>query len=165
MGDNHRFQVLSDFISRNFKPCKVADVAGGTGVLSYHLALKGFHPSVIDPRKSDLPKEYRSKYNRSRISIQRFRQEFIPAFSTNFDLIVGLHPDQATEPICQAVVRFKKSAVIVPCCYYWSGIKRNEANRDMASKIEGFFASHGINYWETTLPMNGKNIAIVVKRT
>ena len=161
MGDRRRFEILSDFIARNFNPCSVADVAGGTGMLSYHLTTKGFDCTVIDPRKSDLPKDYRTKARRQGIQIKRRRTEFLHSMAKEFDLVVGLHPDQATENIC--IAGLKKKCVIVPCCYYWSGKKLTDSPNDMADKICKFFDVKGLDYWRTCLPIQGKNLVIVRK--
>jgi uncharacterized UPF0146 family protein len=49
MGDSNRFLVFAKFIARNYKPCKVADVAGGIGLLSHYLKEMSFDSTVIDP--------------------------------------------------------------------------------------------------------------------
>ncbi len=46
MGDNRRFEVTARFIADNYRPCRVADVAGGRGNLSKELTKHGFECTV-----------------------------------------------------------------------------------------------------------------------
>ena len=34
------------------------------------------------------------------------------------DLIIGMHPDQATEPIIDMALKYKKPFAVVPCCVF-----------------------------------------------
>jgi len=149
MGDTRRFEVLASFISRNFKPCKVADVAGGTGLLSYFLLQYGFTPTVIDPRNSNLLREFRRYAHK----ISRIRSEFSSNMAVDFDLIIGLHPDGATKAICES----GKPCVVVPCCNFW---KRGS---DIILIVRDYFQRHFHNWFETSLPINGKNTVFVKK--
>lgn len=162
MGDIHRFQVTASFICHNFKPCRVADVAGGSGLLSYFLKENGFEPSVIDTRKNtSLSPKYKNLI-KTKSAIPRIRKSFTNKMVEDFDLIVGLHPDEATESICAAAKQ--KSIVVIPCCSYWDGIE-NHGSSNMVETIEKFFTKNGIKYFKTQLPFSGKNVVLVVKRS
>ena len=150
MGDRNRFLILADFIHRNFKPCNVADVAGGNGFLSYYLNIFGFNSSVIDPRKSSLPREFRNK-----VKINYSNNKFTSQIASNFDLVIGLHPDGATKEICKSALI--KPIVIIPCCNYWN----EEQGNNIYSKCINFLKNNRISYWETTLSMSGKNNVII----
>ena len=154
MGDSHRFRILADLISRNFKPCKVADVAGGGGMLSFMLAQKGFDCTVIDPRKTDLPKEYRLKTRRGQKGFTRQRKLFSCNDIDEYDLIVGLHPDEATKEICLSAK--KKPCIIVPCCNHWNGTKG-----DMVRVVKNFFERNNVRYRAIVLPFHGQNVCFM----
>ena len=46
-----RFQLLQDWLTARYKPCKVLDVGGGKGLLSLLLRELGWQATVIDPVK------------------------------------------------------------------------------------------------------------------
>lgn len=159
MGDSRRFEVVADFVQRNFPPPqKTADVAGGQGCLSYILAQNGYDCSVIDPRKTDLSKKERQLSRRKGIQFNRIRSKFNANMAEEYDLIIGLHPDEATEEICQAAK--VKPVILVPCCKYWNGIE-NHGSPGLAETIRHFFKKNKIEWWETLLRMNGKNLVFV----
>ena len=158
MGDSRRFEVLAKFIMKNFVPCSVADVAGGQGYLSFALTQHGYSCTVIDPRKTNLSKKERQIARCKNIEFRRLQKEFEPEMAYEYDLIVGLHPDQATEAICEAALI--KSCIIVPCCQYWSGIE-NHGSPNLAETIRRKFRRNGVKWWETFLKMNGKNLVFV----
>ena len=159
MGDRRRFEVLADFVQRNFPPpLKIADVAGGQGNLSLLLAQRGYNCTVIDPRKTNLSKKERQLANRKKIHFERIRSRFSSDMANSYDLIIGLHPDEATEAICCAA--HSKPVVLVPCCRYWNGIE-SHGSPNLAETIRRFFRRNKIDWWETLLKMNGKNLVFV----
>lgn len=115
MGDPQRFDALASFIEARVsdKSVKIADVAAGKGQLSLALKRRGYkHITAFEP----CPRQ------KLKGAIQLKTCQF-----TNgdcFDIIIGMHPDQATDVIldeaCKSSTRrpdAKRSAVIlVPCC-------------------------------------------------
>jgi len=161
MGDNRRFEVLAQFTERNFPPpLRIADVAGGQGNLSFILTQKGYDCTVIDPRKTNLSKKERRLSNRKGIRFARIRKEFNATMVLDYDLIIGLHPDEATEAICNAAR--DRPCIIVPCCRYWHGME-SHGSPNMAETIRRSFRKNRVQWWETTLKMNGKNLVFVTQ--
>lgn len=129
MGDRCRFAILASFIERNFPPSRfprVADVAGGTGMLSLELLRLGYRATVIDPPRSGLPKGVRKQERKGALKSGRL---LTPMFDnkpvgqadlSDFDLLVGLHPDEATEPL--VYLAQQTPVVLVPCCNKGFGI-------------------------------------------
>lgn len=146
MGDKSRFKVFADFIARNYKPCKVADVAGGKGILSWELQKRGFEPTIIDPRV--------------RFNIQRFkaiRSLFKEEYVQDFDLLIGMHPDGATEPIVKYANKYNKKFAVVPCCVM--PVDKNKKYDDNSwLKYLKYLA--GGNIKEAQLKMSGKNVVL-----
>jgi hypothetical protein len=147
VGDPNRFKITAEFIRKNFKPCTVADVAGGKGLLSLELAKFGFDCTVIETNPR--PQNH---------SIKNLKGKFTPQMAANFDLVVGLHPDQATHAICESAKAGHK-VVLVPCCFYWQGIN---SHGDISHTIRKYLAKYKIPYFETQLKMNGKNLVFVI---
>lgn len=107
-----RFEVTARFIADRFPDARyIADVAGGQGMLSRILA-KHYNKAaeVIDPRGWAL---------RGVAS----RQMTYDADSADFyDLIIGLHPDQALRPVVESAER--RPVLVVPCCNFWDPATR-----------------------------------------
>jgi len=107
MGDTKRFQVIAAHITRNYPVARyphVFDVAGGAGVLHRLLLVAGYEVTTFDPLS---PK----------------RKGFVRDYFTSdtdcsaASLIVGLHPDGATDVIihnaCRAHIPFLVVVVVV----------------------------------------------------
>lgn len=148
-GDPNRFRILSDFIAERFGDSVqyIADVAGGQGMLSRILQKKyNYSAEVIDPRGWTL-KGVRNQEN-----------EYSPSFAPYYDLIVGLHPDEATRAVAaSALIR---PTILIPCCNFWS---EEKLGRDeLVEAIEDFYKMNGVKYERVTFKFRGpKNIGIV----
>ena len=151
MGDSRRFIVTRDFILRNYPGARsILCVADGKGDLADLLKKEGRNAQVIDP-------VYNGLY-------------FTRKWKHNCDLIVGLHPDEATAEIVMVGERLKIPYLIVPCC-----VKGPEAERMRDCFNKRFYENHTDKFtqWckhlqklslntlrETTLPMRGQNLIL-----
>jgi len=157
MGDRNRATILAEFIMRNWTPCRVADVAGGQGNLSMWLALHGYECTVIDPRKTKLSRAERTQTRRSGLRIGRLRQMYVSSMASDYDLVIGLHPDGATRELALSAPTVP--VVIVPCCNMWAP----------GQPVDGLIADTwnrlGIDWWTTRLPMRGRNTAYIARST
>ncbi|GAB3928024.1 hypothetical protein GCM10011575_11320 [Microlunatus endophyticus] len=102
-----RFEATARFVADRFPNAQyVADVAGGQGMLARILTKRyNKQAELIDPRGWAL---------RGVAS----RQEAYEAGSAEFyDLVVGLHPDQALRPVVESAQR--RPVLVVPCCNFW----------------------------------------------
>ena len=134
MGDIRRFPAFAGFIKEHFPYAqKIADVAGGIGNLSYYLRESGFDSTVIDTRDVRLPSRFRRNLRKQSIKqgvdiqIQRVVGEIQKTDLEPFDLIVALHPDEATEHTMRVAIRLEKNFAVVPCCVFpIDGVKRSE---------------------------------------
>lgn len=166
MGDDRRFEVLAEFVARNFPSARfprVADVAGGTGMLSMELLRRSYSPTVIDPRRSGLPKRVRKQERKSALKTGRLLRpkflnvEVVEADLSEFDLLVGLHPDEATEPLARLATQ--KPVVLVPCCNKGFGVM-SHGSPNAADTVRRIWKSLGVPYRETLLPITGKNVVL-----
>lgn len=148
-GDPERFAAVAAFIGERYARGirYVADVAGGRGMLSRILRKKlNYECEVIDPRGCTL----RGVAGRT--------APFDPAAADAFDLVVGLHPDEATRAVAAAAV--VTPTILVPCCNFWSDEPLGA--RELVAAIEGYYDDCGVAWERVVLPFRGpKNVALV----
>lgn len=149
-GDPERFQVLADFIAQNYKGKiqTIADVAGGQGMLCRILNKRyNFDCEVIDPRGFTL------------VGVSGRAEEYKRELANYYDLIVGLHPDEATKELTYSAL--VKPVILIPCCNFWD--RERKLGRDaLLSEIEKFYKENNIKYEKVTFGFEGpKNIGLV----
>ena len=146
MGDPRRFDVVASFIGRNFPvqryPC-VADVAGGKGDLKRLLIEKGYKSKTFD-----------SRWGKHGYFFRRMAEEW--------NLIVGLHPDGATEEIAHSALT--TPVVLIPCCHLgWNG-PESHGSPSMTETVRRLWRRLRVPYRETLLNMSGKNVVLWTER-
>jgi len=84
--------------------------------------------------------------------------EFEPAMASYYDLIVGLHPDEALRATAQAALT--RPTVLIPCCNFWS---EEKLGRDaLVAAIEQYYLRHKVSFERITFRFRGpKNIGLV----
>jgi len=148
-GDAKRFEVMADYIAWRYGQGVryIADVAGGQGMLTRILCKKyNYQAEVVDPRGWVLR------------GVEHREGEFDPAMAAYYDLIVGLHPDEALRAVAQAAL--VRPTIVVPCCNFWSAEK---LGRDaLVDAIGDYYRAHGVRYERVTFSFKGpKNIGLV----
>ena len=126
----------------------IADVADGQGMLSRILSKKyNFDCEVIDPRGYPL------------IGVKNRKEEYRSNMADYYDLIVGLHPDEALkEVVYSAIIR---PVIVIPCCNFWS---RNEVLgwEELLKVIEKYYSGEGVQSKRVIFDFSGpKNIGLV----
>lgn len=149
-GDPTRFEAVAHFIGKNYKGKikRIADVAGGQGMLCRFLSKKyNFDCEVVDPRGWTL------------VGVKSRKEEYKAQMADYYDLIVGLHPDEALREVVESALI--RPVVLIPCCNFWS--KEETLGRDaLIKKIEEFYNRHGVRYKKITFDFKGpKNIGLV----
>lgn len=156
MGDRRRFDLFARFIANQVPKSirgdvRVADVAAGMGALSFALREHGFRkitPFEPSPRRG-------GQVRRLGIRAQLFDAEA----AREFDLIVGMHPDEATDCILDGAAAAGKMAIVCPCCAkptawtYWGQRSTAPWLRHLMAQS----ALRGLNLSRTVLPMSGAN--------
>ena len=156
MGDSRRSTLFAQFICKQFPKAKtVLCVADGKGHLARALANKKLTVTAIENK----PRFAGRKHKR----ITYKRGLFGRHTPISEDVVVGMHPDEATCEIVLAAHNQHKPFAVVPCC-----IKGNPKIRsgvfgymDWLKKIKTL-CNGGCQ--EFQLHMNGKNI-VVFKRS
>ena len=109
MGDSLRGVIFGHWVRKQFPPHhfpRVADIAGGTGILSSELKYFGYHCTVFDVKRGK-----DKGYQRVEADVENLKFE-----PKAFDLVLGLHPDQATFHIIRLAKEAGVPFAIVPCC-------------------------------------------------
>ena len=148
-GDPARFEAVAEYVNARYGTCVryVADVAGGQGMLSRLLRKRyNYECEVIDPRGWTL----RGVPGRAVV--------LDASLAAYYDLIIGLHPDEATRAVAEAALA--RPTLLIPCCNFWSAEK---LGRDaLVAAIAAFYQQHGVRYERVTFDFKGpKNIGLV----
>ncbi|NKB66374.1 MAG: hypothetical protein GKR89_04890 [Candidatus Latescibacteria bacterium] len=150
-GDPNRFDAIAEFINDRFGHSVryMADVAGGQGMLSRILRKRfNYDSEVIDPRGRPLK------------GVPNQPAEFDASMADYYDLIIGLHADQATRPVAEAALL--RPTILVPCCNFWS--KEKLGQYELLDAIEDYYRHHGVPFERVELPFKGpKNIGLVTE--
>jgi hypothetical protein len=149
-GDPARFDVVAQFIADRFPDARyVADVAGGQGMLTRILRKRfGFEAEVIDPRGWTLK------------GVPVRAMNYDAAMADYYDVIVGLHPDEALRSVVESAER--SDVLVVPCCNFWS--RDTKLGRDeLIEHITEFHGARGGSSERVILDFAGpKNYALVL---
>lgn len=106
-GDAARFGIVADFVAEHFgrSVTYIADVAGGQGMLARILRKRfNYEAEVVDPRGWTLA------------GVPSRAEEFDADLASFYDLVIGLHPDQALPAVVEAAA--VRPTLVVPCCNF-----------------------------------------------
>jgi hypothetical protein len=150
----HRAKVFATWLVETFalsSGSRVLDVAGGKGDVSIELAQHGVACTVVEPNLRQ-PAKRRAAMGAGACAqaapAVQWREAMFVGDETDLpahDLIIGLHPDQATEPIVDAALRTGMPFAVVPCCVFASECPRTlrtEGGRDMPVVAYGAFVEY-----------------------
>ena len=143
MGDSRRFQVFAQFISKQFphQDTHIADVAGGKGDLQLALRELGYtNVTTFDKRK-------KKKITRG---VRYQHRWFDTGVKQDFNLLLGMHPDEATDVIVVEAARRSIPFAIVPCCVMPNAIT--------------FWGQHNYRTWLSWLETNASKRGHRVER-
>jgi len=148
-GDPARFDVLAKYVYERYGRSVqyIADVAGGQGMLTRILNKQyNYQCEVIDPRGWVLK------------GVPNRAEEFDPRMAEYYDLVIGLHPDEAMRQVAEAAL--VRPAIMIPCCNFWS---EEKLGRDaLVDAVADYYDQHGVCYERVTFRFRGpKNIGLV----
>ena len=141
-GDPARFEVVARFIADHFPDARyVADVAGGQGMLTRILRKRfGFEAEVVDPRGWALK------------GVPARAELYTPEMADYYDLVVGLHPDQALRTVVESAAAV--AVLVVPCCNFWARHTRL-GREELIEQISAFHHRTGGRSERVTLAFSG----------
>ncbi|WP_020578759.1 hypothetical protein [Actinopolymorpha alba] len=150
-GDPARFEVVAAFVADRFPSARfVADVAGGQGMLARVLSKRyNVACEVVDPRGWSLR------------GVSARQAEYHADMADYYDLIIGLHPDEALRPVVESGA--VRPVLVVPCCNFWSHSERL-GQKDLLASISGHQEAIGGVVERAHLAFRGpKNIGLVLE--
>ena len=162
MGDKRRNRVFAEFIRDTFSNnVRVADVAGGNGELGFLLQSElSKEVTLVDPSARPFPswvrdylKEHESDpgaHEMRRLKVNVDKVQF-----DQFDLLVAMHPDEATEPAIRAAISFNIDFAVVPCCPF-----PLEGKKQFGKEWIRHLASLAPNIKTTRLGFSGPNTCL-----
>ncbi len=149
-GDDSRFEAVAEFVYRRFGNSikYIADVAGGQGMLARILNKKyNYDAEVIDPRQYQV------------VGVKNRACEYRSDMAGFYDLIIGLHPDEAVREVVESA-RIRP-VLVVPCCNFWDRSKKLGA-KEMIEEISKWLDENEIKHEIVTFDFKGpKNIGIL----
>jgi hypothetical protein len=162
-----RFQVFHRWLTEHYPPCKVADIGGGKGLLSFLLNQSCYQATVIDPIWQPLEWKYKDISSGKRVklssdqlnSVPHIQSVFSAEVSENYDLLVGLHAHGSNIFILQAAAKFKKDFAILPCCVIDEPIIKKPGINWFNSLVD-YAAELGLNPQVDTLNFVGQSKVI-----
>lgn len=154
MGDENRAAIFTKFICKQFPKAEtICCVADGKGHLARKLANKGKRVIVYEPKP-----RFEGPLHKL---ICYYQDEFSRDTDVQADLIVGMHPDEATAEILLSAQRQGKPWAIVPCCV--KGIEAVGVQRKFNVWLAKLKKLANYQCQEYQLKMNGKNLCLYRK--
>lgn len=164
-----RFQLFHEWIISHFSPCKVADVGGGKGLLTFLLNQSNFQSVVIDPYDQSLPKKFKDlNKQKHKItdeqSVPRIDKNFEKEMAKDFDLLIGLHAHGSNMKIIEAAAEYKKDFILMPCCVIDEPITP-KPNINWFDSLEEYANNLGLETERFELNFRGQNVGFYSKHT
>lgn len=149
-GDERRFDAVASFIYERFGRSVryIADVAGGQGLLTRLLNKKyNYEAEVIDPRRFTLK------------GVPHRSCEYTADMAGFYDLIVGLHPDEAIRPVVESA--FIRPVLVVPCCNHWDATQKL-GSKALVEDICRYLSENSIVHEQVIFDFKGpKNVGVL----
>jgi len=155
MGDSKRFTLFAQYIFKNFpiqKYTRIADIAGGKGYLQKELCKLGYIVTTYDKR-----------HHHIKDSFLKFKYKYFDKnIKEEYDLLIGLHPDEATDVIITEAYNRKIPFVIVPCCTLPTITKYKGSSNynSWILQLKTYAKKLGFIVEEYQLKISGKNIVL-----
>lgn len=158
MGDKRRFDLFSDLVFRQFPKAagfRIADVAGGKGFLRSALIKRGVQAPAITTWD-----KFRGMKRAPGFKRMWFDYTTAP---NEYDLVLGMHPDEGTDHIIAFATMHHVPFVICPCCILPSAWEfYGEKNyRAWCNHLINLARRDEMRVEEFSLPMQGCSTVIV----
>jgi len=156
MGDARRFDLFAKLADKHFD-CEqnIVDVASGKGYLQAAMRQRGFkNITSWDKRKKNASNRRGYRYG-----------YFTYDCSEKYEALISMHPDEGTDHSIIYAGLHRIPAIICPCCVkphaqVFFG-KHNFSN--WINHLKRLANKYSLAVWETILPMNGKNLVLILK--
>jgi hypothetical protein len=159
MGDKRRFDKIASFVEEYLPPrmkeIEIADIAGGKGFLQLALRERGFtNVTTWDKRHHLRRRKVNYRY-------QLFKWDE----KKRYDLIIGMHPDEATDHMILYAAKHKITAIICPCCIKPSATFYNGPHKYplWLEYLKKLAVTNGLFVKEYNMSINGRRTVIVLR--
>ena len=179
---SQRAKVYAEWIVEKFgleflKTGQILDIGGGRGDLAFELGTKlGLDCTVVDPRPQKF-KRWQLKFIRKHPDCKKakhiqdyFDKEFFDKHLLDIKtvrLVVGLHPDEATEPLVDTALEFSLGFCLIPCCVFSQDFphRRLQNGNSPTSYTDfcDFLVEKSFGIEKELLPFIGKNKVLFKK--
>lgn len=167
LNNKFRFQLLQQWLTTRYKPAKVLDVGGGKGLLTYLLNKNGWKATVVDPAVTDYLTKYKDIETDKRVlladneieSFPRIVGIFKEEMAKNFDLLIGLHAHGSNLQIINAVKKYDKDFLLLPCCVIDEPLVK-KPNIDWLESLIEYAKGKGFDAKRDILNFKGQNALI-----
>lgn len=151
MGARIRFTAFADYLAKQFPAHRypsIADIAGGAGYLQNDLLLHGYQVTTYDPKLGR--------------GVDGIRQRVTMQTDVSaHDVLVGMHPDGATDVIVALAAQYRKPFVIVPCCIIPTVTCYVGSYEGWMVHLTAWATGKGFEVQQDMLKMHGMNQVIV----
>lgn len=159
MGDAKRNTAFSRFVKQHFPVRQYPNIlciADGKCLLSNKLALLNYSVTVIEANP-------RAKHVRKGVTYTE--GWFTRETPVSADLVIGMHPDEATGEIIIAAENANTSWAIVPCCVLGTEAPKTHKERRKYTFADWLTTLRNLSQWPNrvqreNLPMHGKNTVL-----
>lgn len=156
MGDSRRFDLFAKLAERHLsKELNIVDVASGKGYLQAALRQRGFKNIISwDKRKKNSSNRRGYRYG---YFDYRCKEEY--------DALVALHPDEATDhSILYCGIR-RIPGIICPCCVKPHAVSffGSYNFQSWIKHLRSLAEKYNLSIQETVLPMDGRNFIMIMK--
>lgn len=156
MGDRRRFDLFASLIAERFPERRlyIADVASGKGALQAALRQRGYNAVTSWDRRKRNAKTRRG---------YRYGWFDYRSAPRDYDLVVAMHPDEATDQVIAYAAKHGKPFVVCPCCIkptastFWE----QHCYAAWLDHLERFATEDGLAVERVALPMDGRKVCLV----
>ena len=147
--------MFAKYVDRHFPTAhEVLLVADGNLVTARELYNR-YSLTVIDP-------DIRSKHKTRRYS-KIIGKPFFAQMKINCDVIIGMHPDEATGEIIDYAIANKKPCAVVPCCMKGKYSETCKGKQRWVKHLKNILIQKGFSVEIHMLPIHGDNQVILAR--
>ena len=153
MGDPKRGKEIASYIKKNFNPnLSILSIADGNLILAKEL-YHNYKVTVYDPDIRNNNRNVKSK-------IKIIGKIFTSDCKSKCDLIIGVHPDEATGEIIDYAIKNNTSCILIPCCVKGKYSSQCQNKHRWVKFLANILIQNGFRTSINYLPITGDKLLI-----